>query len=308
MSDISHHIQHFLSLSDSVIIPGFGKLSRQYSPAELNPFENRISAPFYTLNFDFDLQEDNADLLINYIAEQENISFEDAAELVYYYKKSLLQGVFNNETVSIAGIASFSFDGTQVQFQALDNNPLINPFFDYPNLEAVPLKREKLDSLDPNHRKKTRTKLSIPFIISIIALTILLIIFVTVNFGGRPKIIISNTVLTEDSLSVKSAEDSMQLTDTGSDSIKPETISEPNIAQEQSKEYYIVVGTFADEENAQRTEKRLIADGYTCNLKKYNNGKVRVAVALRVANESELKEKLEHIKLNYEKGAFVVKN
>jgi hypothetical protein len=296
MSDISKHIINFLHLSGELIIPGFGKVHRTYHSAELDRANFKISAPYYRIYFDFSVQEDEQDELLNYIAKVENISFEDAAEALQTYKKSILERIFNGEKVEVVGIGSFSLVSDSIQFEPdtkVGNDE---------SLDAVPVKREVKLATQTSKKKNKR---SIFFVRGRIFLILSIILILTITFYLKP--FKSSKVKDEKAKVEKNTSEKQQVIKT--DSLQKEIAdSTPVISKEEpnntEKEYIIVVGTYAGLKNAQIIEKQLKADGYKPLMKKYNNGKIRVAVSFR-GEISALNDILKRIRIKYDKAAFL---
>lgn len=277
-----------------LIIPGFGKITKEYFSAELDRVNNKITAPFYRFYLDFEVHEDEQDELLKFISKLDNISFEDAAEALQNYKKSILDRIYRGERVAIDGIGTFVLVSDSIQFEPESN---VNE-----SLDAFPVSREP-KSVNISSNKKG--KRSVFFIIIPICLILSLLLILAISF--YPKSVKPSNSKTEKNNIVKTATEVQPTNkkDSLQKQIADSTLSiTTEEAIETAKEYIIVVGTYKSVAAAQRIEKQLKADGYKPTNKKYNNGKIRVGVAFS-GPISDLNEVLKRIRLKYDKAAFV---
>jgi hypothetical protein len=281
-------------MSDMLIIPGFGKITKEYFSAELDRVNNKITAPFFRIYFDFEVHEDEQDEFLKFISKLDNISFEDAAEALQNYKKSIFDKIYRGEQVAIEGIGTFVLVSDSVQFESKSN---VNE-----SLDAFPVSRE-LKSVNLSSNKKG--KRSIFFIIIPICLILSLLLILAISFYPKP-VKPSNSKREKNEI-LKTATEVQQTIK--KDSLQKQIAdSTPTITAEEqittAKEYIIVVGTYNSIAGAQRIEKQLKADGFKPTNKKYNNGKIRVGVAFS-GSISDLNEVLKRIRLKYDNAAFV---
>ena len=130
-----------------LIIPGFGKITKEYFSAEIDRVYNKITAPFFRIYFDFEVHEDEQDEFLKFISKLDNISFEDAAEALQNYKKSILDRIYRGEQVPIEGIGTFVLVSDSIQFEPESN---VNE-----SLDAIPVSREpKSVNLSSNKKGK----------------------------------------------------------------------------------------------------------------------------------------------------------
>lgn len=79
---IEKHIAQLLYRYQCVTIPGFGAFITNIVSAEVNVFTNTFSPPRKNISFNFNLQS-NDGLLVNHIAQSEELSYENANHLVH---------------------------------------------------------------------------------------------------------------------------------------------------------------------------------------------------------------------------------
>lgn len=107
--DISAHISELLFEHDCIIIPGFGGLVCNYAPAEIHPIENTVSPPSKAISFNRNLQT-NDGLLVNYLMQTENISFDAATDFVTKWVDATKAMINSGEVVIINKVGRFHND------------------------------------------------------------------------------------------------------------------------------------------------------------------------------------------------------
>jgi nucleoid DNA-binding protein len=296
MSDISKYISNFLSINESVIIPGFGKINRAYFPAQLDRVANKISSPFFKVSFDFTIQEDRSDKLLRYIIEIENLSFEAAAEILQNYKKDLLARIFNGEQVKIEGIGIFYAEEDSV-FIISDKSSEIEW------LDAFPIERKNNLVKTTEKPKSNKTKTSIIRLLIGLSILATLIISLLV-FNKNKKADQKNDVGTDSPIIDKNESELIKdsLNTEVSDSIGTDNESEP---EKDKKTYIIVVGTYSNLKIAKSTENQLKADGYKTQIKQLKSGQLRLGVRIE-GQKQDFETALKKIRAKYDKKAFLL--
>jgi hypothetical protein len=297
MPDINKHIKDLLSYSDSLIIPGFGKIVREYIPSVLDRTANKISPPHYKIQFDFYEQEDFSDKLLLYICEKEKLSFEAAAEMLQQYKKSLLQKIYEGEKITIPTFGTFYTEEESLKFipEEFDLNAA--------SIDALPLDR-KIAQPEKSY-KSSANKNSVLVLRIFVTLLILVGLICSMLFlfnGKNPGKELKTNVNSLDTLKKVSA--------LKADTLK-KTEAEPGSAPEKSENeleknsYLIAVGTYEGADNSAKIEKLLKEDKYEVMTKQYKSGKIRVLVVVK-GQVSDLNKALKNIRMKYDKAAFVV--
>ena len=77
MLEVSKYIKDLLFIHDCVILPGFGGFVANYKPANIDDNLNIVSPPSKAVGFNRNLSK-NDGLLINRLAESENLSYLEA--------------------------------------------------------------------------------------------------------------------------------------------------------------------------------------------------------------------------------------
>ncbi len=294
MPDISKLIANFIAISDSVIIPGFGKLSKDYLPAVLDRTVNKISPTHFVLNFDDAILEDKSDSLLHYISSTEAMSFETAAELLQEYKKNLTFKIFEQREIYVPGLGTFYIESDSIKFksESIDLSAA--------TIDALPINR-KITKVEQAIKPKTNKSKVLVYRILIASIIVVSLVVSTFFLTNKKQAEILPKSGENNPLTIKT--DS-----TVADSIEhreADTEPEKSEAEIEGKSFLIAVGTYGGIENAAKIENLLKRDGYKVLTKQYKSGKVRVSVVIE-GQVSDLNKALNNIRLKYDKAAFVV--
>lgn len=126
---IERHISSLLYDHECVIVPGFGGFVTNYAPAHYNEISQVFNPPSYRITFNQQLKN-NDGLLINFIREQENCSYDQAkeqvAQWVEHSHQTLKQGIKLH--LSQIGILSLNKEGKYHFYPDEDINYLKDAF------------------------------------------------------------------------------------------------------------------------------------------------------------------------------------
>jgi nucleoid DNA-binding protein len=104
--DISAFIRELLFGHDCVIVPGFGGLIGNYTPARIDKGTGTFYPPVKQISFNRNLNH-NDGLLIGKISGSANINYGDARNLVEEFVTDIRKKLGNGEKVIIGHIGSF---------------------------------------------------------------------------------------------------------------------------------------------------------------------------------------------------------
>jgi nucleoid DNA-binding protein len=156
MLEISKYIQDLLFVHDCVILPGFGGFVANYRPAEIDENQQLVFPPSKDLGFNRNLTQ-NDGLLINHLAESENLSYTEAEKAVLFFVEDIRVRIQRGEKVEIGDVGSF-FNNRKhnLQFEPVANqNYLVDCLgleqFDLPKLYK-PIE-ERIPSIVDNTQK-----------------------------------------------------------------------------------------------------------------------------------------------------------
>ncbi len=109
MISIIEAISDLLFVRDTVVVPGLGAFVKKRTSAKVNPVANYFSTPSCDVDFDANLREDN-DLIVNYMAEENNISKEEAKNQLVMFVSECFSKLKQKKKVELEHIGILSYD------------------------------------------------------------------------------------------------------------------------------------------------------------------------------------------------------
>lgn len=109
MISIIEAISDLLFVRDTVVVPGLGAFVKKPTSAKVNPVANYFSTPSCDIDFDANLREDN-DLIVNYMAEENNISKEEAKNQLVMFVSECFSKLKQKKKVELEHIGILSYD------------------------------------------------------------------------------------------------------------------------------------------------------------------------------------------------------
>lgn len=109
MISIIEAISDLLFVRDTVVVPGLGAFVKKPTSAKVNPVANYFSTPSCDVDFDANLREDN-DLIVNYVAEESNISKEEAKKQLVMFVSECFSKLKQKKKVELEHIGILSYD------------------------------------------------------------------------------------------------------------------------------------------------------------------------------------------------------
>jgi CCDC81-like HU domain protein/sporulation related protein len=154
--DISVFISDLLFEHDCVIVPGFGGFICNYRPAEIHPVLHIINPPSKSISFNVNLSS-NDGLLVNYIANTGGLTFAQSQDLVSNWVSASKGLLKRNETLVLKKIGRiFSDIEGNVQFAPDDSVNYLKTSFALRPITAQPVLRGK--EVDYTERFVEQTK------------------------------------------------------------------------------------------------------------------------------------------------------
>lgn len=138
------HISRLLLEYDCVILPGFGGIVTQYESARKDIANQVINPPSKSLAFNAALQK-NDGLLQNYLAQQKNISFQEAKNEVEYFVNEVKSSLKSKNTYVMQGVGRFVL-GADNRIQFFPQHDAVNyniSSYGLPQLALIPISRLK---------------------------------------------------------------------------------------------------------------------------------------------------------------------
>lgn len=109
MLEVSKYINDLLFIHDCVILPGFGGFVANYKPANIDDNLNIVFPPSKAIGFNRNLSK-NDGLLINRLAELENLSYSEAEKSVQFFTEDIRVRIQRGERVVLDKVGCFYND------------------------------------------------------------------------------------------------------------------------------------------------------------------------------------------------------
>ena len=303
--DITAFIRELLFGHDCVIVPGFGGLIGNYTPARIDKSSGTFYPPVKQISFNRNLNH-NDGLLIGKISGSANINYGDARNLVDEFVLDLRKRLGNGEKVVFDHIGSFinNHEGN-VQFEPdrnanyhLDSYGLES--FQCQPLEGYDVRKRIIRHIEKDPVKQTPIRKTLWRAAVIVPL--LAVMFVvslkTDLFKAKVETSNMNPLVTAEFEQNKKAVDQ----DVKDDAAKltediPGVIEEPaqpvtiNPVYDEENTYFLITGSFQSEKNAISQLNMLKEVGFSPEIVSAPNGFYRVcAMACIDMNTAELKK------------------
>ena len=281
-NSISSYISELLFLHDCVILPGFGGFIANTKPARLNPKTGELSPPFKELMFNRTLKT-NDGLLLSYIAEKEKTSHEDVLESILLYSKGLNEELTFSKILRINKVGLFTLgeEGNIIFTQDHKINYNLSSF-GMTSSFATPIKRQKIIEEQVTTtiiNLKERTSVQ-QLVLRAAAILLPLITISYLSISQQDRIHSVYTQMANMNPFVKKTEIINNTTSPEKDLI----ITNPII---QTHKYYLIAGSFLEEENANRMFSKLKKWGYDAEILK-NDKRIRVSYSEYATRENAL--------------------
>jgi nucleoid DNA-binding protein/cell division protein FtsL len=288
--DISAFIRELLFGHDCVIVPGFGGLIGNYTPARIDKGTGTFYPPVKQISFNRNLNH-NDGLLIGKISGSANINYGDARNLVEEFVTDIRKKLGNGEKVIIGHIGSFinNHEGN-VQFEPdrnanyhLDSYGLES--FQCLPLEGYDIRKRIIRNIDKDPVKQAtlrkvlwRAAIIIPLLAVLVAVPIK-----TDFFKAKVETTNMNPLVTAEFEQNKKAvdedvkDDSARLNENIDKVIEepaPPVVAKPVINDGNS--YLLITGSFKSEEYAVYQVNKLKEEGFFPEIVSAPNGFYRV--------------------------------
>jgi nucleoid DNA-binding protein len=258
--EINQYIKELLLLNDCVIIPEFGGFVANYKPASVE--NNQFLAPCKEIAFNNKLTS-NDGLLINYISENEGISYFGAKQKLESFVEETMLTLERNRNVYFDGVGYLHYDSREnLQFEPqLKHNLLIESYglqaFSYEKLyqRQMPKPAFKVEYREPvpvifQKRKLQKLIVAVPLLIAMALIPMK---------NNKEYLAKSDMGLWEAFAQSVPATPAPVQEQKAAEFSAP--IQETETKAEQLK-YFIIGGSFKSEENANKYIKQLKEQGY----------------------------------------------
>ncbi|TLP80796.1 SPOR domain-containing protein [Maribacter sp. ACAM166] len=157
---LEHYISDLLYRYNCIVVPGFGAFLTQKTPARINQDTNTFCAPTKSLAFNGQLIS-NDGLLVSYVSELENISFETALSTIEEQVKIWDKTLRNEAALNLLNIGLLTRNAeAKLLFQPASEPNYLTSSFGLSNFNSIPITREVLKE------EIVAIEENIPFIIS----------------------------------------------------------------------------------------------------------------------------------------------
>jgi len=157
---VARYIKELLQESDEVIVQDLGTFHTSYYSAEIHPVSHAFSAPNKNISFQTKIKTSNF-LLENYIAQKENISFEEAKEEIQKFVSTLKVNLGVEKRFALEDLGEFVLQVTdEIEFKQNKQANILKDSFGLPEIYAKPIDKNGAAPkgvATPNQTKKIST-------------------------------------------------------------------------------------------------------------------------------------------------------
>ena len=326
---LERHLFHLLFQEDHLDIPGFGRIEVQKFDAEIQeqsglclPAARRIS---------FSPIAKKSEVLINHLVRYEGLSFDSARDTLESTTRNWRQELNQGKRLRLEGIGSFSKTGLQWVFQASVEANFLPEAFGLPIFRVTPLSQKEpipkelynVTTLRSSENRKTKEKWRSPIRTAAVMLGVVSLLALGTTKDDYREMIQNaslkpNWKLLEGKLKTWSNFKKIDLSTKIAIDQPLEKIDEKDLVKSPSvdtkkksselkanESFSLIVGAFADMNNAERLVKNLESNGYPAALIKRQGELTKVAIDSFKSRESAQLEK-ENVRLQFP-GVWIFK-
>ena len=157
--EIQNHISELLYYHDCVIIPELGAFLTNFIPVKINPVQHIFTPPSKNVVFNVNIKN-NDGLLVYHVSKSQNISFNEANDLVRDFVKKCHEELKKNQRISFEniGVLYLNSEGS-IQFDPENTINYLTDSFGLASFVSQPVKREnKTQRLDKKPADRALTK------------------------------------------------------------------------------------------------------------------------------------------------------
>jgi nucleoid DNA-binding protein len=266
--DISKHIHTLVKFHECVIIPDFGGFISNYKPAVYNPASHSFSPPSKEIVFNKKITK-NDGLLINYLVESENISYNEAHRVVVSFVENTQKKLNKGQTIEWEELGSLKLDRTgSLEFTPSKNIELIEAYglkeFTYLPVNAV-------HQVPSFHKTAAVRALQYRGNSIKIAASVALLLSLSLFPVRNDKVQFSSSALNPVSVLLDNEPAKTEITE---EKITPETAVEKQLPSP----YILIGGNFQLEVNAKKFKEELVQKGHQPEIIPLSNGNFRVSI------------------------------
>jgi nucleoid DNA-binding protein len=303
--DITAFIRELLFGHDCVIIPGFGGLIGNYTPARIDKSSGTFYPPVKQISFNRNLNH-NDGLLIGKISGSANINYGDARNLVEEFVLDIRKRLGNGEKVVFDHIGSFinNHEGN-IQFEPDRNANYHLDSYGLESFQCLPLegydvRKRIIRHIDKDPAKQTslrktlwRAAVIVPLLAVVFVVSLKIDLFkAKVETSNMNPLVTAEFEQNKKAVDQDVKDDAAKLTENTSSVIEepaPPVTAQPVPADGSS--YFLITGSFKSEENALSQINMLKEVGFSPEIISAPNGFFRVcAMVCTDMNTAEIKK------------------
>lgn len=292
MQRVNALISKLLVKHDCVIIPNFGGFVAQYKSAELDEATGSFTPPSKHILFNVNLKN-NDGLLANELAQQENISFIKANELISSFVQEIKNNLKSKSAFKFNELGTIVNNKDSISFKQNSINFLESSF----GLSAINLREfnhtherdiKTQDHVKINNKSNKYKWLAAASLLPIIFLLSWLFLSndffnysPNFKFSDFNPFSISAKLLDSTSSKIEAKEivNSNKKSINKEPELKNDVTNKPEFEEYNvQKKYHVIVGCFGNKKNASRLTKKLIKKGYNAFELDVHNNLHRIAI------------------------------
>lgn len=144
MSDFDQYISDLLYEHDCVIVPNFGGFVGNKMPSTYQKTTHHLQPPFKQISFNQSLKR-NDGLLISYLAEKENKTYQQAQSEVTKFSDNVHHQLQENREVVIEKVGTLYYDSNKkLRFQQDYSVNYLKSAFGFSAIQMVPIDRKEV--------------------------------------------------------------------------------------------------------------------------------------------------------------------
>ena len=326
MVQLTKYIVQLLHQHDCVIIPDFGGFVAQYKPATLDSVTGFYSPPSKQILFNINLKN-NDGLLTNQIAQDQDVSFTKATQIIADFVLNVKNQLKENKTFQFINLGTLFYENNALLFKQKSANFLgssyglppinVNEFRSAESQEKEPTKVFDINhKIESNNSKWWVAAAIVPLLFYSAWIPLKTDLFnnpSNFSYSDLNPFTYSKDVKSADSrnkLNPNDVEISSKATATPNNKIIDtevvENTSEPSrnpliinekptyeTAETATPKYHVIVGCFGNQNNSSRLIKKLNKKGYKAYKLDVHNNLHRVALATYDQKEDAILAQLE---------------
>jgi len=298
--EINQYIKELLLLNDCVIIPEFGGFVANYKPASVE--NNRFLPPTKEIAFNNKLIS-NDGLLINYIADNQGVSYFNAKQKLENFVEETLLNLERNRNVYFEGVGYLHYDSREnLQFEPqLKQNLLVESYglqdFTYEKLyqRQMPKPAFKVEYKEPVPVIFQKRKLQ-----KLVVVVPLLIAMALIPMKNNKEYLSKSDLGLWEALTPSTAAPVQAPGQNVAEYTANTTVSEAA-----HYKYFIIGGSFKSDENANKYLGQLKEQGYTGKDLGIFNGLHRIAMKGFATMDEAQKELNSMLYKNPQSGVWI---